>query len=181
MRRWSTVLSMLVVVLVGVVMLGRSVSAQDATPVAAPGHPIIGTWLTNTDPENPDAGRSLVTFFADGAFIEYDPDEGGDVGMGRWQATGDLTADLTFGFIGVSDEGAYEGMFKIRASFEVTSDGESFTAQYTGEFVDPDGTGSGEYGPGTATGTRISVEPMGAPVGTFDELFADFEESTPEP
>jgi len=36
--------------------------------------------------------------------------------------------------------------------------------------VAPDGTSSGEYGVTTAQGTRITLEDMGVPVGTLDEL-----------
>jgi hypothetical protein len=39
------------------------------------------------------------------------------------------------------------------------------TAEYTLEFVGPDGSSSGELGQAQATGRRIAVEPMGTPVG----------------
>jgi len=41
-----------------------------------------------------------------------------------------------------------------------------------------EGAPAGEYGPGSVTGTRIVVEPMGTPAGSFDDLFGQFEEGT---
>jgi hypothetical protein len=38
--------------------------------------------------------------------------------------------------------------------------------------------GTGEYGPGHVTATRINVEPMGTPAGSLEDLFAQFEEGT---
>ena len=73
-----------------------------------------------------------------------------------------------------------EGAFRIRASIEVAADGQSFTASYTLELLDPaTGEGMGEYGPGTATGTRLMAEAPGTPVGSLEDLFSQFE-GTPE-
>ena len=84
---------------------------------------------------------------------------------------------------GVEEDGAFAGTFMIRAAVDVEPTGEAFTAEYTGEFVDPDGTGSGEYGPGTATATRLAVEAMGTPAGPLSVLFGEGEEAeaTPTP
>jgi hypothetical protein len=71
----------------------------------------------------------------------------------------------------MEEEGVFAGTFVVRASVEVDETGDAFVAQYTGEFVTPDGTETGEYGPGTATGTRIEVEPMGTPAGPLETLF----------
>jgi hypothetical protein len=58
---------------------------------------------------------------------------------------------------------------------EVDPNGETFSADYTleleGEFLP-----AGEFGPGGVTATRMTVEPMGTPVGTLDDLFSAFEE-----
>jgi hypothetical protein len=67
----------------------------------------------------------------------------------------------------------------IRASIEVAPDGQSLTATYTLEFIDPDGTSSGEIGPGMAEGTKLAVEPMGTPVASFEEAF-EAPAATPE-
>jgi hypothetical protein len=184
MRRLSVVLALLVAMLIGGLAAGWSAMAQDASPDAGTVHPLVGTWVVDTDTEGAADPPALFIFFADGAYLEYDAEQGGDVAAGRWQATGDQTADVTLVFVSVSDEAGYEGLAKIRASIEVAADGKSLTADYSFEFIDPSGEGTGEYGPGKATGTRLTVEPMGELVGTAEELFGQFEdtpEATPAP
>ena len=51
--------------------------------------------------------------------------------------------------------------------------------QFTGEFVTPDGTETGEYGPGTATAMRITVEERGTPAGPIGVLFEGEAAATP--
>ena len=78
------------------------------------------------------------------------------------------------------DEGNFGGSATIRASIEVDPDGQRFTAAYTLENTG-EGFPAGEYGPGAVTATRMQVEPMGTPVGTFEDLFSQFEdEGAPE-
>lgn len=181
MHRISVFLSVFILALIGMgaVLMAPSAAAQDATPVAAGDHPLIGTWLLSSDPE-PGAAPSVVIFSADGGYVE---NEQGDISLGRWAQTGPQTGNMTFVSVFANEEtGEYEGLFKIRASIEVAADGQSFAAEYTIDVVDADGTSPGEYGPGTATATRVSVETMGTPVGTLDDFFAQFEEeSTPAP
>ncbi len=64
-------------------------------------------------------------------------------------------------------------METIRATGEVSADGQTFTGQFTIEFTG-DGFPTGQYGPGHVTATRIAVEPMGTPVGSLDDLFSQF-------
>ena len=69
-------------------------------------------------------------------------------------------------------------MITIRATVEVAADGQTFTGDYTIE-ADFEGAPPGEFGPGSVTGTRIVVEPMGTPVGSLDDLFGQFEGTVP--
>ena len=62
-------------------------------------------------------------------------------------------------------------METIRATGEVSADGQTFTAQFTLE-ITGDRFPTGQYGPGHVTATRITVEPMGTPVGPLQDLFA---------
>lgn len=71
-------------------------------------------------------------------------------------------------------------MFVVRADIEVAEDGQTLTATYTGEFIGPDGTSTGEVGPGLAEGTRLAVEPQGTPIGSFEEVFGEQPVGTPE-
>ena len=179
MRRVSVLVSLFAVALVAWVALGRggATVAQDATPAAAAGHPVVGTWLADTDADNPDNPPSLLTFHADGAYLEVDAD--GAVGVGSWAATSERVAALTFHYLFADEAGAGAGTGTVRATVEVAADGQTFTASYTLEFAGPDGASAGEFGPGTATGERIAVEPMGTPTGTLADLFAA--EATPAP
>ena len=159
--------SLVVLVAALIVGGGRLVTAHD-TDVAD--HPLIGTWiLVSDESELPD-----VIIFADDGGVT-DVESGGAVQLGVWEPTGDTTANLTI--TAYSDE---EGGFRIRARFEVAPDGQSFTATYTVELFDPaTGESMGEYGPGTATGTRVVAEAPGTPMGSFEDLFSQFE-GTPE-
>ena len=61
------------------------------------------------------------------------------------------------------------GYATIRASIEVAEDGQSFAGTYTIEFPAAMAEAMGlpvgqQVGPGTVTGQRIAVEPMGEPV-----------------
>jgi hypothetical protein len=171
------------VALIAVVSLGiagfdarSSVTAQEATPAAMSGHPLVGTWLLDTNADDPANGPEVTVFTADGAYISVDAE--GFPNHGVWEATGERTAGLTIVSPGMEEE-TFAGMFVVRASIEVDETGDSFTAQYTGEFVTPDGTETGEYGPGTATATRITVEQMGTPTGPLEVLFEGEAAATP--
>ncbi len=62
-------------------------------------------------------------------------------------------------------------METIRATGEVSADGQTFTAEFTLEITGGPSP-AGEYGPGHVTATRIPVEPMGTPVGSLNDLFS---------
>ena len=156
--------------LVGIVAAGvTSGSAQD-TDMA--NHPVVGVWELSADLGDGDTScLSQVVFTADGGYIDVDCDAFVEVGV--WEPTGPNTADLTITVKTVED-----GSFRIRAAIEVAADGQSFTAPFTFELLDPTtGEGSGQYGPGLATGTRLVAEGPGTPVAPITDLFAQFEAS----
>ena len=176
MRR-ALVMFLSVVVLLGSLLVGGGtlVAAQDTD---FSGHPLVGTWMLDTEPENPDAFPSQVIFSAEGGYVDVDAE--GVVVIGGWEPTGDTTANLT-----ITSSDPDVGVATIRASIEVAPDGQSFTATYTFEILDPaTGEWSGEIGPGTAEGTRMVVEGPGTPSMSFEDFFATFEgtpEATPAP
>jgi hypothetical protein len=169
--------SCIVVVLIALTAFGTrsGAGAQDTT---TPDHPLVGTWLGDTDTADPDNAPELFIAWGDGAWLEVDAE--GSLSIGRWESTGAQTANLTIWSLGGDEEGGFGGTFVIRAMIEVAADGQTLTASYTGEFIGPDGSTTGEHGPGAASATRLAVEPMGAPVGSFAELFEQFEGATPE-
>ncbi len=180
MRRFTilvAVFSLVLVGLVGRVAFTGSSAAQDSTPMATTGHPVVGTWLL-VDDDDPESEPSLVVFTSDGIYQQTDYD--GSTGFGVWEATGPSSAAMTFYFQFSDDEGNFAGRATIRAAIEVDPDGQRFTATYTLENTG-EGLPTGEYGPGAVTATRMQVEPMGTPVGTLEELFGQFEdEGAPE-
>jgi hypothetical protein len=171
MHRYGVVLLAAVMMLGTLIVGGHVFAAQDATPVTPAEHPLVGAWLVDAEPENPDNQLELDIFSADGTLTGVLVD---GVTAGVWEPTGENTANITFRFLDV------EGSGIIRASIEVAPDGESFTGTYTLEFIDPDGTSSGEIGPGLVEGTRLAVEPMGTPVASFEEAFGAEPAATPE-
>lgn len=178
MRRISVLLSAVAVVLLGLFAAGRATLgtvAQDVTADTAD-HPVVGSWLLR-DSAFPEEAPTLVQFHADGTYLQVEAE--GGVGIGVWEATGERSAAVTFVEQFVGEDG---GLFTItlRAAGEGDASGNSFTATYTVELTLPDGTSAGEYGPGTVTAERLSVEPMGTPVGPVEDLFAQFEEGASE-
>ena len=180
MNRTFASLSVVVIVLGLLVTFGFNTTARQATPTAMDGHPLVGTWLLDTDANDPENAPEVTIFTADGAYISVDAE--GFPNHGVWEATGEQSATLTIVSPGMDEDGAFFGTFIVRGTVEVDESGDAFTAQYTGEFVGPDGTGAGEYGPGTATATRIAVEAMGTPAGPLEALFeAEEAAATPAP
>jgi len=177
MRRFSVLFSLIAIVLLGMVVAGRSASgtaAQDATSAAALAeHPLVGTWILDTDATTAGDATGVITVSADGTFHEVDPD--GATGLGTWRPTGERTAVVNILTPGDS------GGNLIRATAEVAADGGSFTASYTIEVFGPDDARTGEFGPGQAAGIRLEAEAPGAPVGTLADLFAQIGGETPAP
>jgi hypothetical protein len=158
MRRLHVV-SLVAVALVGSLLAtGHTlVSAQD-TDYA--GHPLVGTWTLVVEGERPE----MVFSSADGGYVDVDSER--DVFIGVWEPTGETTANLAITVF--LEEG---GGYTIRLGIEVAPDGQSFTASFTYELLDPtSGEGMGEYGPGSATGTRMVAEGPGTPVGSIEDL-----------
>ena len=155
MRRRSAATSILVIGLLAIGGLASTTLAQDASSTTADS-PIVGAWLLDV---GNDAGSPPTTgiFHADGTYIQTD---GVGTGIGSWAATGPTSGDLTFTAYGPDETGALWST-TIRGSLEVLED-DTLSGTFSLEYVGPDDTLTGQYGPATATGTRIAVEPMGS-------------------
>ena len=156
-----------VVLLFAVILLGTGVSAiaQDTDPVT---HPLVGSWVFDSDAEDPDNVPELVTFFADGTAVLTSPD--GPGAHGAWASKDDGTADATFLFV---FQKGYRVLLRLNVG--VAEDGESFLASYTNEYFTASDVSSGEIGPRVAEGSLIGVASPGTPVASFEEFpFEEF-------
>ncbi|MFN8590145.1 MAG: hypothetical protein U0031_01705 [Thermomicrobiales bacterium] len=152
--------------------------AKESTPTVAGQHPLVGAWMLDGDVADPANPPEVVVFTADGLYIGADAFGGNTLGV--WAPTGPRTAAITLAFPAIGSDGAPAGLVQVRGTVEVAADGQSFTAPYTLEIKPYDGSRSGEYGPGGATGTRMLIEPMGEPRGSLAELWASLQ-GTPVP
>ena len=93
MRRFMVPASILVVVLVGTITSRATLNtiAQEATPTAMAGHPVIGAWRFDTNVDDPANPPSYAIFHADGTYMEFHPSVG--TGIGVWEPTGERTAE----------------------------------------------------------------------------------------
>ena len=164
MRRQSVLLMASVVVLLGFTLTGFSATtAQEGTPAATAGHPLVGAWVIDTSAEDPAGPQEAtvppdVTVFTDeGTVIDGTPF--GETGVGAWEATSPRAAALTF-VVPIQEED-FAGHVIIRATLEVDAAGETFSGPYSYTIVAADGTVV-DAGRDMARGTRITVEPVEA-------------------
>jgi hypothetical protein len=164
MRRLSVLLVASAVVLLGFGLQGLTpTTAQEGTPVATAGHPLVGAWVIDTSAEDPAGPQEAtvppdVTVFTDeGTVIDSTPF--GETGVGAWEATGPDAAALTF-VIPVEDDD-FAGSVIIRATLKLDATGETFSGPYSYTVVASDGTVV-DAGRDLVRGTRITVEPIEA-------------------
>ena len=171
MRRVPILLSVVVVVLLGALAVGRSLptTAQDATPGPTAGHPLVGSWAIN----DPQGEPSVTAFTSDGIVIDA---TGAAPGIGSWQPTGPRAGAFTIVLQRAAED--FVGTIVIRGTAEVDGGGDALTAPFSATVVAADGTvvGSRE---GTVTGRRIPVEPAGAQ-GTPLAVYPTWTPPTPE-
>jgi hypothetical protein len=127
-------------------------SAQDATPAAMAGHPIVGTWVFDKDVAVMTDVPSIVVFTADGGLL--DPSEGV---AGVWQPTGPSSAAWTLMDV-LADPPGYVA---VRSTAEIDASGNNLAGPYSFTVVGADGTvmASGEA---SSTAIRLQVEPIEA-------------------
>ncbi|MBA2521303.1 MAG: hypothetical protein H0V24_16725 [Chloroflexia bacterium] len=129
----------------------RHASAQDATPTAMAGHPIVGTWIIDRDVAATTEVPVVVVFTADGGFI--DPGQGV---AGVWEATGPRSAAMTI--IPFVERGA-GGYSVVRATWEVEEGGDSMSGPASVTVVTPDGMVVTEIQL-SSRATRLRVDPI---------------------
>ncbi len=117
--------------------LASSTAVQATTPPPSSSAPvevssIVGAWLLTVE-EFPDEPPSPVAFHADGIYQQASGD--GTAGIGSWEATGPNSFNLTFIVTFTIDDEGSTGIQTIRATGEVSEDGQTFTAEFTAEFT----------------------------------------------
>jgi hypothetical protein len=127
-------------------------AAQEASPSAMAGHPIVGTWIITRDITNTTQVPVVVVFTADGGFI--DP---GQRVAGVWEPTGPQSAAMTI--IPFIEEGN-GGYGVVRATMEVDEGGDTMTGFSAITIVAPDGTVVASPEGSNGRATRLQVEPM---------------------
>ena len=161
MRRLASTTIVLMALLLATLAAAPGVSAQ-----ATDEHPAVGVWLTDGSPEDTTDPLDLLTVAPGGSATIALPD---GTAYGPWAATGERSVDATFLIPQSDPEAGLVGYATIRTSIEVAEDGQSFAGTYTIEFPAGMAEAMGlpvgqQVGPGTVTGQRIAVEPMGESV-----------------
>ncbi len=129
---------------------------EEIDPIPA-GHTLIGTWELYQDAGDSPA---LISFSSDGTSQRVDGT--GTVGLGAWTATGPNSATSTIQFQDMRGESSSRGWGLVRAEITVMDDAMAFNSEYTLEFsAAGGGASSGEIGPGSAEGQRITSESVG--------------------
>ncbi len=142
----------------GVTLLLATGLASVALAQDAGDHPAVGAWALE------DGGVAIVG--ADGSFIASNPD--GSAGLGVWEPAGDDSVNITFFVETPVEEGGAAVNVLVRSTATVSADGDSTTVVSTVELPTPDGGTTGQLGPIELTGTRMSVEAPGEPIGPFE-------------
>jgi hypothetical protein len=178
MRRLASTTIALLALLLATLAAAPGVSAQ-----APAEHPAVGVWLTDGSPDDSTNPLDLTTIAPGGIATIALPD---GTGYGPWAATGERSADATFLISQRDPEAGFVGYATIRTSIEVAEDGQSFAGTYTIEFPAAMAEAMGltvgqQVGPGTVTGQRIAVEPMGEAVPFPEEGGPEPVESPPTP
>lgn len=166
MRRLASTTTILMALLLAALGAAPGVSAQ-----ASDEHPAVGAWIIDTSPEDATDVNELATVAPGGIITNAGPE---GTAYGSWAATGERSADATFHYPLYDPEcGCLVGYGTIRAGIEVAEDGQSFAGTYTVEMpvamAEAMGVPVGQLGPGDVTAQRITVEPMGKPVGPLPE------------
>lgn len=163
MRRPTVLLSLLVIMVVGLVTIGRPGLrgvAQDGTPVAGD-QELVGSWIITVQTDGGPSFINLSTFMPGGVQITTAPD--GPLGHGVWEPTDEGAYAVTIVFPDFDQDGALKDKVTVRSTVTLSPDGDTFTGPYVTEGKDLTGAVLFSVA-GTVQAERIVTEPLGTPV-----------------
>lgn len=160
MGRFALVLPVAAIMAISVLTpISSLTSAQETSPADLAGHPLVGTWLFDTDLDSQSDPPELGMFTSDGIFIGL----GSSESAGSWAASDSQTGALTLVSRFDQDGGGYA---VIRGPHVVDATGQRWTCDCTYTIVAADGAVL-DAGQARSQGVRIPVEPaeaMGTPL-----------------
>lgn len=130
-------------------------SAQDAGSADLAGHPLVGTWIVDTNVDSDADAPEIGIFTADGSVFGLGAARWVS---GSWEAADDATGAATM--VGVFDANG-GGYVVLRGPHQVDAAGNAWTCPCTFTVVAPDGTVL-DSGMATAHAVRLPVEPVDA-------------------
>jgi hypothetical protein len=166
------------VALSGLVLAGLSgdrVSAQDAASGERTAHPLVGTWMVDTNVDDDTDLPEIGIFTSDGSVFGLGATRWVS---GAWDVADDHTGDVTMAGVFDANGGGY---VVVRGPHQVDDTGDVWTCDCTFTVVAPDGTVIAS-GSAPARATRLpveSVEAAGQPLAGFPTWSPVTAESTP--
>ena len=164
--RKLTAIIAVVVIVGGIAISGMrdlQTSAQDATPASLEGHPLIGTWMVDTDIATDTDLPEVGIFTSDGSVFGLGATRWVS---GAWEATDGSTGSVTMAGVFAADGGGYA---VLRGLHVVDETGNAWSCDCTFTIVAPDGSVVAS-GMATAHATRLPIESadaVGSPLAGF--------------
>jgi hypothetical protein len=163
---WKNAVIIAIVVVGSLAASGRGdlgTSAQEATPGNLAGHPLVGTWIVDSNVDTDTDAPEIGIFNADGSVFGLGASRWVS---GAWEAADDTTGAATMAGVFEANGGGY---VVLRGPHAVDETGNGWTCACTFTVVAADGSVL-DSGIATAHGTRLPVEPveaMGMPLAGF--------------
>lgn len=150
-------------------------SAQEAAPGSLDGHPLVGTWIVDTNVDTETDPPEIGIFTAEGSAF--------GLGAGRWvsgvwEAADDVTGAATLAGVFDANGGGY---VVLRGPHQVDESGAAWTCPCTFTVVAADGTVL-DSGTANAHGARLPNEPVsniGMPLAGFPTWAPAISDATP--
>jgi len=126
-------------------------AAQDATSDNLAGHPLVGSWVVDTNVDTESDPPEIGIFTSDGTVFGLGANRWVS---GAWEAADDHTGTVTMTGVFDANGGGY---VVLRGPHEVDESGDAWTCPCTFTVVAPDGTVL-TSGTATAHATRLPIE-----------------------